>query len=229
MNNQTMFRVVKDKGNPYVMLNKQFLNDEDISWKAKGILAYLLSLPDDWQIYESEVVKHSKDGLNALRSGLKELIDNGYVVRLQKRNGKGHFVGYEYCVYEIPTEMRKSDNGQSDNGKSHTTNNDITNNDLSNNKKYIHLPLEDDSFINYYGQTFKAYKNKEHPRITVDSYNNLVQAIEELQDMDIDLSIWVEQVEEHFRTLPISNNGNILAFIKASKRYFDVDIEVENY
>lgn len=88
----------------------------------------MLSLPDDWRIYESELVNHGSDGISSLRSGVKELIDNGYIKRIQLRNDKGHFIGYEYDVYEVSTEIRKSDNGNSKNGKSNTTNNDLTNN-----------------------------------------------------------------------------------------------------
>jgi hypothetical protein len=126
-----MYRVQKDKNNPYVMLNKTFLNDETISWKAKGILAYLLSLPDDWKIYESEIVKHSSDGISATKAGIKELIDNGYIERKRLRES-GRFSGYEYTVFEVPHHMRFSDNGYSNNGKPNTTNNDFSNNDLNN-------------------------------------------------------------------------------------------------
>ena len=130
-NMKTMYRVQKDKNNPYVMLNKTFLNDETISWKAKGILAYLLSLPDDWKIYESEIVKHSSDGISATKAGIKELIDNGYIERKRLRES-GRFSGYEYTVFEVPHHMRFSDNGYSNNGKPNTTNNDFSNNDLNN-------------------------------------------------------------------------------------------------
>ena len=137
MSEKTIYRIIKDKENPYVMINKQFLNDERLSWKAKGILTYLLSMPDDWQIYENELVKHSKDGITSLKSGIKELIELGYIIRKQLRNEKGQFKGYEYCVYEIPAEIGFSNNGDPNNGKPHTTNNNITNNDLTNKERYI--------------------------------------------------------------------------------------------
>lgn len=136
-NSKTIYRVIKDRENPYVMINKQFLNDNRLSWKAKGLLTYLLSMPDDWQIYEAELVKHSKDGLTSLKSGIKELIELGYIVREQLRNEKGQFKGYEYCVYESPAEIGFSNNGDSNNGEPHTTNNNITNNDLTNKERYI--------------------------------------------------------------------------------------------
>ncbi len=131
---QTMFRVQKDKNNPYVMLNKELLNDTRLSWKAKGILAYLLSLPDDWKIYEKELAKHSKDGKESLRTGIQELIKAGYIVRTLARDKDGKLRGYEYKVLEKPTAIRKTDVGKtdvgkSDIGKSAPTNNDSTDND----------------------------------------------------------------------------------------------------
>lgn len=124
MSKQTMFRVCKNKDNPYVMLHRGFLNDERLSWKAKGILAYLLSLPDDWQIYENELINHSIDGRKSLSSGIKELINFGYIYREKTRNEKGQFIGYTYCVFEVSTESPFSDLGKSSLGKSATTNNE---------------------------------------------------------------------------------------------------------
>lgn len=127
-----VFRKMKNKENPYVMIDRRLLNDTNLSWKAKGILAYLLSLPDDWKIYENELVKHSRDGKESLRSGIKELINAGYIERVQLRDEKGRMNGYEYRVYETPTVIGKPENGDIDIGKQDTTNNNITNNDLTN-------------------------------------------------------------------------------------------------
>jgi DNA-binding Lrp family transcriptional regulator len=219
---QAMFRVNKDKNNPYVMLNKGLLNDERLSWKAKGILSYLLSLPDDWQIYELEVQKHSVDGIDSLKTGIKELIKNGYIKREQIRNDKGHFIGYEYQVYEVSTESGKSNDGESNNGESHTTNNDLSNNDLTNNE-YIHLPSEDE-FVSFYLEVFKRFKGKDHVSVKVSDYYRIQETIDELKSNGITIEEWEEAVIEHFENLPKSNNGNILAFLKAARRYFDVEM-----
>jgi len=96
---------VKDRETPYLMMNKCAIYDNTLSFKAKGILVYLLSRPDDWQIYESEIVKHSIDGLASIRAGIKELIDKGYIVRQRKRNEGGKFQGYLYNVYEVPPQV----------------------------------------------------------------------------------------------------------------------------
>ncbi|MCY1565543.1 helix-turn-helix domain-containing protein [Staphylococcus pettenkoferi] len=131
------FRTIKERGD-FVTVNKMFIFDERLSAKAKGILLYFLSRPNDWQIYTSEVVKHMNDGQKSINNGIKELMECKYVHRIQKRKDSGVFSGYEYHVYERPTEMPLSENGLSENGKTEnrkgqTTNNNITNNDLTNN------------------------------------------------------------------------------------------------
>lgn len=136
------FRVYKESGN-FVMVHKDFIHDSNLSWKAKGILLYLLSRPDDWQVYETEIVKHSSDGLSGLKSGIKELEEVGYIQRNRKRDDKGRLKEYEYLVYEQPNHIRFSNIGKTNVGNSyigktnvgepHTTNNNSTNNDLTNN------------------------------------------------------------------------------------------------
>ncbi|MDT0712815.1 conserved phage C-terminal domain-containing protein [Staphylococcus epidermidis] len=130
------FRTIKESGD-FVTVHKAFVFDNKLSAKAKGILLYFLSRPDNWQIYTSEVVKHMNDGQKSINSGIQELIKTKYVHRIQKRTNNGVFNGYEYLVYEKPTEMPFSANGLSANGKpenrkGQTTNNNSTNNDLTN-------------------------------------------------------------------------------------------------
>ena len=133
-----VFRVYKESGN-FVTVHKNFIHDDNLSWKAKGILLYLLSRPDDWQIYETELVRHSTDGLSGLKTGIKELEKVGYIQRTRKRDDKGRLKEYEYAVYEKPSHIRfsnvgKTYIGKTNVGKSHTTNNNSTNNKNTNNE-----------------------------------------------------------------------------------------------
>lgn len=127
------FRVFKESGN-FVTVHKSFIHDDNLTWKAKGILLYLLSRPDDWQVYETELNKHSSDGRDSLRTGIKELEQAGYIHRTRKRNEKGQLKEYEYQVFEQPTQIGKSHLGKSNLGKSNTTNNNNTNNNNTNNE-----------------------------------------------------------------------------------------------
>lgn len=92
-------RVIKDKN--FVVMDKTALQDISLSWKAKGIMAYMLSLPDDWTFYIEELVKHSTDGESSFRAGFKELRDRGYVKRIPIREGS-RIVSWETKVYENP-------------------------------------------------------------------------------------------------------------------------------
>lgn len=133
-----VFRVYKESGN-FVTVHKNFIHDDNLSWKAKGILLYLLSRPDDWRIYETELNKHSSDGRDSLRTGIKELEQAGYIHRTRRRNEKGQLREYEYQVFEQPnqigkTYVGKTNIGKSNIGKSNTTNNNSTNNNNTNNE-----------------------------------------------------------------------------------------------
>lgn len=100
-NSQTMVRVHK-RENPYVQIDKTGLNDTQLSWKAKGLLCYLLSLPDDWQIYLNELKNHSSDGRDSTASAINELIKYGYCSREVNRDSRGRLKGYVYQIYEVP-------------------------------------------------------------------------------------------------------------------------------
>lgn len=146
----TIIRIAK-KTQPYTMVSNDTIRDERLSWKARGILCYLLSLPDDWEIYVSELINHSPDGDTSLRSGLQELQTLGYLSRAQTRDKHGRISGYEYTAYERPIEQTQDNEdveeptispeptlgesicGKSRCGKPVNTNNDLTNNDLTNN------------------------------------------------------------------------------------------------
>ncbi len=83
---QTIFRVVKDSDHPFAMINKRILENPNLSFKAKGILAYLLSKPNDWHTNVNDLVQRSTEGEHAIRSGIRELQAAGYLRYRQERN-----------------------------------------------------------------------------------------------------------------------------------------------
>ena len=114
-----IFRTPKTKP-PFTLVPNHIINAKNLSCKAKAILIYLLSKPENWQVYESDIVKHCRDGKQAIRTGIHELIETGYIRRGQNRMQDGKFGSYEYDVSDNPdfiiksTEVRKSDIGKSD-------------------------------------------------------------------------------------------------------------------
>ena len=98
-NQATITRAKHDKQNPYVLISREMLQDKSISPKAKGILCYLLALPDDWQIYHSQLQSSLNVGEDYINSAMAELLKAGYANRTrQKLNGK--FQSYHYEISE---------------------------------------------------------------------------------------------------------------------------------
>lgn len=102
-----ILRVIKDKDNPYIMLNKYYIYDERLSLKAKGLMSYFLSRPDNWEFYSSEILQHCKDKKDSVSRAIKELINAGYIEREYKRDSNGKLAGgYDYSIHEVPQEIK---------------------------------------------------------------------------------------------------------------------------
>ena len=119
----------------WVIIDKTAAHDASLSWKAKGLLLYMLSMPDDWSFYVSELKSHATDGRDSTASGLKELEKAGYLVKTKRRDSKGKFQGYDYNLFETPLpENGKPENGNPENGKPET-NKDLLKLSTDNTKK----------------------------------------------------------------------------------------------
>lgn len=93
-------RRTKRTGN-FTTVRNEYLQDVNLSWKAKGLITYIMSLPPDWQLNLSDLKNRSKDGRDATAAGLRELITNGYCQRCKVRGDGGTFVGCDYEVSDI--------------------------------------------------------------------------------------------------------------------------------
>jgi len=163
-------RIIKihKRENPYAQIDKDILRNKNLSWKAKGLLAYLLSLPHDWKVHLNEVVKHSTDGATSTRSAFKELRESGYIRKVSTRDDKGQITGWETIVYEVPIiEVKSTDDGETTlskkpdvenrhSGEAHTTNKEVTNNEKSNKIKTI----ADTKTVSAHKQIIDHYHNK---------------------------------------------------------------------
>jgi predicted transcriptional regulator len=94
-----IYRAEKEKGN-FVQIHKDLINDHTLSPQAKGIMLYLLSQPDDWQFYETEIAKHFNCGVKGISKIMKELIESGYVERDKIKNRIDGRFSYPYEIYE---------------------------------------------------------------------------------------------------------------------------------
>lgn len=95
----SIIRIHKQKN--FSIISNTALYDDRLTFKAKGLWAYLLSKPDDWQVHVNQLVKAGPDGKTAIYSALKELKEFGYVEHHAIRED-GKISGYEYFVNEEP-------------------------------------------------------------------------------------------------------------------------------
>ena len=97
----SVFRIEKNKN--YTIMSNHHLRNFDLSLKAKGLLSFMLSLPEDWDYTLKGLSIVNREGVDAIREAIKELEKAGYVTRSRKRNEKGQLLGAEYVISEQPT------------------------------------------------------------------------------------------------------------------------------
>lgn len=66
------------KEDPFSRVPKTLLDDPNISWAAKGLLAYLLGKPKDWKLRVSDIISKGPEKEKAIRSHLSNLRKFGY-------------------------------------------------------------------------------------------------------------------------------------------------------
>lgn len=96
------FNIRKIEG--YTIMSNHHLRDQNLSHSARGLLSFLLSLPENWDYSFNGLVAISKEGKDAVRSMINELKDAKYIKISQYRDEKGWFKS-KYDVYEYPYDM----------------------------------------------------------------------------------------------------------------------------
>ena len=95
-----VIRVHKTKN--YTVMANYHLRDKNLSFKAKGLMSFMLSLPDKWDYSITGLSMFGTDKIDSVRSALKELEKQGYVRAERVRDNKGMLRGTEYTVMEKP-------------------------------------------------------------------------------------------------------------------------------
>ncbi|MCH5556846.1 phage replication protein [Pseudomonas syringae] len=83
----------------YTIIHNHILNDKNLSFKAKGILSLLLSLPPNPKHLSIELIaRKNRDGISSIRSGIEELKSAGYLAVHQINNARGQYDGVEWSL-----------------------------------------------------------------------------------------------------------------------------------
>ena len=119
---------------PFTQVSNAMLTDRRLSLKCKGLLAYMLSKPEDWQFNVRSMSAELAENKDTVARILKVLIEARYVTREEIREN-GQVKGYVYSVYQSPC-LENEDRVDSPCPQTpDTVNGDIPNKDKQTNKE----------------------------------------------------------------------------------------------
>ena len=106
-----VFRIEKTRD--YTVMSNHHLRNTNLSLKAKGLLSLMLSLPENWDYTTKGLAHICKDGVDSICAGVRELEEQGYVIRERVRNSNGQLGAIEYTILEQPRppEREKPEQG----------------------------------------------------------------------------------------------------------------------
>jgi hypothetical protein len=99
----TIVRAPRPQAN-FTMIRNSVLRDGRVGLRARGLLALILSYPDDWRTDYRTLARAGKDGETAIRTAFKELRDAGYIQQRRWRDPEtGRWVS-ETVVFDVPQQ-----------------------------------------------------------------------------------------------------------------------------
>jgi len=156
----------KDFKSNFTQIPNSVLNDKTLSYKAKGLFAFMVSKPDKWEFSLNGLVSQSKETRQSILNIMNELIESGYMTKIKNRiNGRQATNNYKLHLEpnkslfrsksKILTQKNKLSKTDSVN---HTTSNTITSNKDKNN---TYSNTEKINF-NSFRKDFMMIHSKEH-------------------------------------------------------------------
>lgn len=143
----------------FTTLPNETIRDPRLTFEATGLLSFMLSLPDDWEIHKSWLEKQKGGcGRDKLTRIMNELITCGYVVRKPRQDDKGKMQGVDWFVYSTDQLKNRITENPSD-GKPVTTKEiDIQKKEL--NKNNVQNDLHEEAFNHFWSNMKLVKKNK---------------------------------------------------------------------
>jgi hypothetical protein len=92
--------IVKDKHtSEFFQMHNKAIQDPGLSWAARGLLAYLISQPEDWKVRLTDLFNRGPNSRRRTEAAMNELIEAKYVI---KEQGEIKRQSTKYTVYETP-------------------------------------------------------------------------------------------------------------------------------
>jgi hypothetical protein len=87
----------------YTPISNDIIQSKTLSIEERGVLIYLLSLPENWAIYKKYIWKDINIGRDKFNKVWKSLVEYGYITTEKVFDGNTNLItGYNHIVYEEP-------------------------------------------------------------------------------------------------------------------------------
>ncbi len=108
LNYCAMIRILREKNTDYTVISNTILRDASVSLKAKGLMALVMSLPENWDFSINGVLSIAKEKRDCIYSIISELKEKGYCKMETIRDENGKIAGTDYIFMEQPMEVPQS-------------------------------------------------------------------------------------------------------------------------
>lgn len=105
----------------FTQIPNEWLRDTRLSFKARGVLAMIMSHREGWSLSINSIASQNQEGKDAIRSAIQELETAGYLHRTQINEG-GKF-GEAVWITQDPSDLPMADFPTTENPTTKNTNN----------------------------------------------------------------------------------------------------------
>lgn len=110
-----MSKIKKIYKNDFTIVSTSMYRDKHLTFKLRGLLGTMMSLPDNWDFSIAGLAALTDDGESSVRSGLKQLEKLGYLKR-ERVLDKGKIIDWVYHFSDYPAYLDNDSNESGDNG-----------------------------------------------------------------------------------------------------------------
>ncbi|MFE9057307.1 hypothetical protein ACFYN4_20915, partial [Streptomyces mutabilis] len=89
-------------GDEFTQIANGLFRDGRLSFKAKGLFGLISTHREGWRMKVTDLARCGRDGEAAVRSGVKELEQHGFLVRERERGPDGTLGAAAYFITDLP-------------------------------------------------------------------------------------------------------------------------------